>query len=114
MVSAFHPNQTLAPASASDPLRTLAEFVKLAFVNKMLAVAGVTTVILMAGVMLADADFNLWKYPDWAMDLILVAALGLLANALARPRLALASPAIGISILIGLALAWPVIVGGTG
>jgi hypothetical protein len=70
--------------------------------------------MFMTALMLATADVYLWKYPAWAWALILAAALALCANALTRPKHALSPLAIVVSILIGLALAWPVTVGGDG
>ena len=98
--------------SAFDPLRTLGASFKVRRVNRIIAVAGVTAVVLMTAVMLLDANSLLWRYPGWAWGLICAAALGLCANALLMPRKALSSLAVVVSSLIGLALAWPVTVGG--
>ena len=76
-------------------------------VNRILAVIGVAAVVLMTADMFITANAYLWEYPSWAWGLMLAAALGLLVNALAKPHSALSLPAIIVSILIGLALAWP-------
>ena len=86
--------------------------VKIGPVNRILAVVGATAVMVMTAIMLATADVYLWEYPAWAWGLILAAALALCVNALARPKNALSPLAIVLSILIGLALGWPVTVGG--
>jgi hypothetical protein len=70
--------------------------------------------MFMTAIMLFTADVYLWEYPAWAWGLILAAALALCANALVRPKDALSPLAIVASILVGLALAWPVTVGGNG
>ena len=76
--------------------------------------AGVTAVLSMTAVMLMTANAYLWEYPNWAWGSMLVAALGLSANALVRPHSALSPLAIVVSVFIGLTLAWPVTVGGDG
>lgn len=83
-------------------------------VNRTLAVAGVIAVVLITAIMLASANVYFWEYPPWAWALILVAALALCANALGRPESAFSPLSISVSILIGLALGWPVTVGGEG
>jgi hypothetical protein len=87
---------------------------KVPLVNRTVAAAGVIAVMLMTAIMLATADAYLWEYPTWAWGLISAAALALCANALARPSQALSPLAVVVSILIGIALAWPVTVGGDG
>ena len=77
--------------------------------NRLLAVFGVAAVVLMTAVMIGTAYGYLWEYPDWAWGLLIAAALGLLVNALARPRSALSPAAVMVSILIGFALGWPAI-----
>ena len=74
--------------------------------------AAVTAIVLMTAVLLFDANSLFWEYPDWAWVLVWGAALGLGANALAIPKKALSPLAIVVSSLTGLALAWPVTVGG--
>ena len=98
--------------AAFHPLRTQLRGVTLHAVSKALAVAGLLAVMVITAVMLATADNYLWDYPSWAWILIWTAALGLAVNAVLRPELALSIPAIMISIALGIALAWPVSVGG--
>jgi hypothetical protein len=81
-------------------------------VNKLLAITGAIAVAFMTALMLFTADAYLWEYPSWAWWLIWTAAIGLCANALAKPQTALSPPAIMVSAITGLALAWPVTVGG--
>ena len=82
--------------------------------NKLLAVLGVCVVLFATAVMLFTADAYLWEIPQWAKGLVLVAAIGLSVNALAKPHTALSPPAIVVSLAIGLTLSWFVRVGGDG
>jgi len=69
--------------------------------------------MVMTAAMLFTADVYVWEYPGWAWILIWAAALGLAVNAVLNPRFALSIPAIVVSIVVGIALAWPVSVGGS-
>jgi len=81
-------------------------------VSRILAAAGLTTVIIMTAVMLVTADAYLWEYPGWAWAMIWAAAVGLGVNAVAKPRSALSKPAVIVASVVGVVLAWPVTVGG--
>lgn len=83
-------------------------------VNRIVAATGAFAVMLMTVIMLATADAYIWEYPGWAWGVILAASVALCANALARPTKALSPLAIAVSVVIGLALGWPVTVGGHG
>ena len=81
--------------------------------NRTLAVAGIITVLIVTATMLFTADVYLWEYPPWAWGMIWVAGLGLCINAVVKPEKAHSIPAIVVGSIVGLALTWPVTVGGT-
>jgi hypothetical protein len=80
--------------------------------GKVFAFAGSAAVILMTAIMLGTANVYVWEYPGWAGGLVLAGFSGLFFHALVRPQNALSMPAIVVAAAIGVALAWPVSVGG--
>jgi hypothetical protein len=98
--------------SAFDPLQTLASRVTFAAVNRILAAAGLTAVLIMTGVMLITAQIYFAEYPTWIWATTWMAAVGLGLNAAVRPRSALSIPAIIVASIVGLALVWPMTIGG--